>query len=237
MRNPEQSGPRVELRMTGDGSHTLYVPDLREHYHSIHGAVDESRHIYIGCGLLHAAASKSTVEILEIGFGTGLNALLTCIESSRSPICVRYSSLEKFPLPAGVLAGLNYPEVLDFPDSFIFYSKILNASWDEEFRVHDSFFLHKISGGIESTELPAAQFDLIYFDAFGPEVQPEMWTEAVFRKLNHSLHEGGVLVTYSAKGDVKRALRSAGFSVKKLPGPTGKREIVRATKERSMING
>ncbi len=230
MRIPEEFGFKVTVKQTGDGSQTLFVPELNEHYHSVHGAIHESMHIYIGCGLHHVALNKPEIAILEVGFGTGLNALLTCIEARQKNMRIRYASIEKYPVSAKILTSLNYPQILDFPGSFDFFNQIIEGSWNKESRIHERFSLHKIHGGIESVELPEAQYDVIYYDAFGPEVQPEMWTESVFHKLYHCLREGGVLVTYSSKGNVKRALISAGFLVKKLPGPPGKREIVRAVK-------
>ncbi len=220
----------VELKITGDGSHTLYVPGLKEHYHSVFGAINESRHIFIEAGLNHLSHKIKKINILEIGFGTGLNALLTYIESERNKLVINYTSIELYPLNEDVFSRLNYAEQIHYKDVDEIFNKLHYSPWDHEVFISDCFILKKLKISILNY-IPANQhFDLVYFDAFGPDVQPEMWTPDVFKKMASCLKKQGVLVTYSTKGTVKRNLSAAGFSLEKLPGPAGKREILRAVK-------
>jgi len=218
-----------ELKITDDGSHTLFVPRLNEHYHSTYGAIQESRHVFIEAGLNQIISGQTAIRILEVGFGSGLNAFLSLIEAEKSGKTIHYISTEPFPLNQNITNQLNYPELLAEGPSSLF-KNIHDAEWNKETQVTDHFFLHKILNGIDKTELIEKSFDLVFFDAFGPEVQPELWTEDIFRKIFLSLKRGGILVTYSAKGSVRRALKNSGFSVEKIPGPAGKREITRAFK-------
>ena len=213
-----------ELKITEDGSHTLYVPAIDECYHSTHGAVQESMLIFIQYGLL--ACTKNEINILEIGFGTGLNALLTLIEAEKSHKNVRYTTLELYPLEAEKAVILNYPEVTDTSKRREF--ELLHTSeWGQEISVTPGFQFKKLETDFTQADF-TAKYDVIYFDAFSPEKQPEMWTEDLFRKLHQCSAKNGILTTYYCKGSVKRALKSAGFSIEKLPGPAGKREILRA---------
>jgi tRNA U34 5-methylaminomethyl-2-thiouridine-forming methyltransferase MnmC len=217
----------VEFKLTGDGSHTLFVPGLNEHYHSTFGAVAESRHIFINAGLNFVRQSSSDIKILEIGFGTGLNALLTYIESELNHLNINYNAIELFPLKEEIYSKLNYPEVIDNKIYIEIFRKIHSCDWNTKINISTYFFLTKICASILDY-IPDNQYlDLIYFDAFGPDVQPEMWTLEVFKKMADALKPGGVLVTYSTKGTVKRNLKEAGFKIEKLPGPVGKREILR----------
>jgi tRNA U34 5-methylaminomethyl-2-thiouridine-forming methyltransferase MnmC len=218
-----------ELIITADGSHTLYVPRLNEHYHSTFGALSESKHIFIEAGLKQIPPGKRNVKILEIGFGTGLNALLSSVETDKSGIIIHYRSLEPFPLNPAITRQLNYPELLGGITGLLL-KKLHDADWNREIKITDSFILNKVQSGLEKVELENNWFDLVFFDAFGPEVQPELWTERIFRKIFKSVKKEGLLVTYSVKGSVRRALKNAGFSVEKIPGPAGKREITRAIK-------
>lgn len=211
---------------TDDGSHTLYVPDLDEHYHSVHGAISESDHIFIKSGLKYSTADP--VNIFEVGFGTGLNALLTCNEASAGKRKVLYTSVEKYPLEEETVRSLNYA-VLTGNEGKRWFELIHSCDWGRPVEITENFILHKIHGDIVS-EAIGGFYDLIYFDAFGPEKQPEMWTPEIFMKISGITGPGGILVTYSVKGDVKRALRSNGFAVSLLPGPAGKRHILRAVK-------
>ncbi|MCX6329472.1 MAG: tRNA (5-methylaminomethyl-2-thiouridine)(34)-methyltransferase MnmD [Bacteroidia bacterium] len=215
-----------KLIATADGSHTIYVPELNEHYHSIHGAIQESEYVYLKNGF--DFCSSDPVHIFEVGFGTGLNALLTamrCINGKRE---VFYTSIEKYPLEENVLGLLNYCQFTGKESKKIFDS-ISSSLWGEMKHICKNFNLKKIKGDIITDEL-SGSFDLIYFDAFGPDKQPEMWTSAIFAKINNITKTNGILVTYSAKGDVKRILRSSGFDVNLLPGPPVKRHIIRAIK-------
>ncbi|MFH0867009.1 MAG: tRNA (5-methylaminomethyl-2-thiouridine)(34)-methyltransferase MnmD [Bacteroidota bacterium] len=218
----------VQLVLTGDGSHTLAVPSMDEHYHSIHGAVSESGHIFINAGLKYALQDKKKIRILEIGFGTGLNALLTFVELSGEKIFCEYTGIELYPVPEEIYSKLNYPAVLDIPDkSFL---ALHRCDWNEKIRISDFFSIYKIQISARNMKINKSYYDLVYFDAFGPDKQPEMWTEEVFRKISDSLKMGGILTTYSTKGSVKRIVKASGFSIEKLPGPAGKREILRAVK-------
>lgn len=211
---------------TEDGSHTLYVPDLDEHYHSVHGAISESDHIFIKSGL--NCSDADPVSIFEVGFGTGLNALLTCIEASAGRRKIHYTSVEKYPLDEAMVRSLNYA-VLTGNEGRNWFELIHSCDWDRPVEITENFILHKIHGDIVMEGI-GGLYDLIYFDAFGPGKQPEMWTTEIFRKISGITRPGGILVTYSVKGDVKRALRANKFAVSLLPGPAGKRHILRAVK-------
>ncbi|HEX8516947.1 MAG TPA: tRNA (5-methylaminomethyl-2-thiouridine)(34)-methyltransferase MnmD [Bacteroidia bacterium] len=220
---------------TTDGSHSIFLPGLNEHYHSTHGAIQESLHVFIEAGLKKALSENisSVFHILEVGMGTGLNVLLSFLETKEINMSINYVSLEAFPIDDEIIRQLNYPAILgstlQYPVKEIF-ENIHSCEWGKEFKLSDNFTLTKIKNTLQEEALPQPQFDLIYYDAFGPPVQPEMWTEEIFTKLYGSLNPGGSLVTYCAKGEVKRILKRTGFMVKPLPGPPGKREMVRAVK-------
>lgn len=216
-----------EIVITSDGSHTLYVPELNEHYHSIHGAVQESLFIYIKNGF--DACKADPAEILEIGFGTGLNAFLTAIRSREGKRRVTYTTVEKYPLPENITDSLNY-HTYTGEDNRELFRLIHRARWNSDVNIFNNFTLRKIKADVTQF-LPEGTFDLIYFDAFGPDKQPEMWSEDVFKRIASLTREKGILVTYSAKGQVKRNLRGCGFDVSLLPGPAGKRQIIRADKK------
>jgi tRNA U34 5-methylaminomethyl-2-thiouridine-forming methyltransferase MnmC len=222
------SNRQLELKVTGDGSHTLFVPGLNEHFHSVFGAIAESRHIFLDAGFKYICRTSETISILEIGFGTGLNAWLTYIESENLLCKVEYTAIELNPLKEDIYSKLNFPEILDKPESKKSFLHIHELPWNIPVQLSTDFSLHKINTSQESYQPQKDSFDLVYFDAFGPDVQPEMWTKEVFDKMAFGLRRGGVLVTYSTKGSVKRNLLEAGFSLEKLPGPQGKREILRA---------
>jgi len=215
-----------EIIITGDGSHTIYVPELGEHYHSVHGAIQESEHIFIKCGL--RSCNADSLNILEAGFGTGLNAFLTAIEASIEKKRILYTAIEKYPLSEPVAGKLNYKEFFPAGYSFLF-DMIHSALWNRVETITDYFTLNKIECDLTEYET-VERFDLIYFDAFGPDKQPEMWTDEIFRKISGMCSRDGILVTYSAKGSVRRSLKGAGFDVELLPGPPGKRHIIRAVK-------
>jgi tRNA U34 5-methylaminomethyl-2-thiouridine-forming methyltransferase MnmC len=219
-----------ELIITADGSHTLFLPELNESYHSRFGAVQESLHIFIRSGLMALPEDLMKINILEVGFGTGLNAILTLQFVLTNKKKIEYTAVEAYPLDKTVYEKLNYahlPQMENVKDFFL----PLHQVRDNEFTaISANFSLKKIIKKIEECELPPAHFDLVYFDAFAPLVQPELWTEAVFHKIAASMRRGAILVTYSCKGSVKRALKETGFSIVKIPGPQGKREFLRATK-------
>ncbi len=214
---------------TEDGSHTIYVPQLDEHYHSTHGAVNESMHIYIHAGLKHQ--QKQKLNLLEIGFGTGLNTFLTLAISRQEKRKVNYFSIEKYPLSAGEYEKLNYPALI-FPEQAGYFTALHEAEWNTECRITNDFQLKKIQADLKTFDFEGLpSFDLIYFDAFAPGKQPEMWTPEIFGKIAQRTNHGGVFVTYCAKGEVRRILNSFGFQMERLPGPVGKKEILRGTKQ------
>lgn len=216
------------IKTTYDGSHTLFVPDLDEHYHSTHGAIQESMHVFINAGLNYFNNSKE-LTILEIGLGTGLNAFLTYIESKKKGTPINYTGIEAYPLTKEIIENLNYPEQLNEMDNKAVFKLLHECNWNKEVNITDSFLLTKLNVLLQDYKVKK-QYDLIYFDAFGPGVQEEMWTREVFEKMYQSLAVGGILVTYCAKGEVKRTLKSVGFEVENIPGPPGKREMTRARK-------
>lgn len=210
---------------TADGSASIYLPDFDEHYHSVHGAVQESKHVFMKMGW-EPLADRSNVSLLEIGFGTGLNALLVLEECLRHPeVSVNYTSLEAYPVKMEDAAKLNYTE--QFRNEFL---KLHEAEWNMPVSITKNFSLEKLQTTLQDFSPQENSFDLVFFDAFAPRVQPELWTEEVFRKMFFAMKPGSILVTYCSKGDVRRAMIAAGLSVEKLPGPPGKREMLRATK-------
>jgi len=215
----------IQLITTKDGSHSLYRPDLDEQYHSIFGAIQESLHIFIKSGF--DAVTKKDIQVFEMGFGTGLNALLTRLRSMETKRKVYYYSIEKYPIPEGLMNQLNYSSILS-PGKPEIFQEIFEAGWNCK-SVLGLFVLQKIHADILKYEIPDGN-DLIYFDAFSPDKEPELWTESLFRRLYNSMNEGGVFVTYSAKGEVRRKLLTVGFKVEKLAGPPGKLHILRAVK-------
>ncbi|MBC6611070.1 tRNA (5-methylaminomethyl-2-thiouridine)(34)-methyltransferase MnmD [Hymenobacter sp. BT507] len=223
---------QVEVRPTADGSSTLYVPALDEHYHSTHGAVQEAQHVYLQAALEPAlAAATDTVRVLEIGFGTGLNAILTLQRSLTAPVALAYDTIEKHPLPPAVVADLHPERYLLNPELLDNFNQLHAAAWDEAVPLLPHFLLHKLTGELQHTALPANYYQVIYFDAFAPEKQPDMWTDAVFAQLYEAAAPGALLTSYCAKGSFRRSLKAAGWLVEKLPGPIGKREMTRARKE------
>lgn len=222
--------PGIELKVTGDGSVTLYVPSLGEHYHSIYGAIQESRHVFIEAGLAHASRDRNELAILEVGMGTGLNAWLTVCTATDSGTEMSYVAIEPQPLGDDIIDALNYPRILAFPRGEEIFRAIHSSDMEQWVRIAPGFRLFKFGGTLEDFRGMDLPFGLVYFDAFGPNVQPDIWSPDNFAKIFGMMEPGGVLVTYSAKGDVKRALKSAGFLIEKLLGPPGKREMLRATR-------
>ena len=227
--------PKVEVRLTEDGSATLFVPALDEQYHSRHGARQESEHVFIRAGLaplLQAGGStyEQPLRILEAGLGTGLNALLTLEAAQAVGAYLEYDGLETFPLPPAVIAALQPMwDLLGRPWAEHF-TRLHAAPWNCPVEITPRFTIQKMEQSLETATLPAACYHLIYFDAFAPEKQPELWTEAIFAKLNAAAAPGAVLVSYCAQGQFRRNLRAGGWLTEKLPGPPGKREMTRARK-------
>ena len=215
-----------QIITTSDGSHTIYVPELNEHYHSIHGAVQESSFIFINNGFDTCGATP--VSIFEIGFGTGLNALLTAVKSLAGEREVNYTSIEKFPVDKKTIRSLNH-HLFAGETGKELYDLIHSSPWNMWVNICKNFNLRKIMGDITIDPLQG-RYDLIYFDAFGPDKQPQMWTLEMFAIIASVTNKNGILVTYSAKGEVRRNLKACGFEVTLLPGPPGKRQIIRAVK-------
>ena len=215
---------------TSDGSKTIQIEGWNEQYHSIHGALQEAKHVYINAGLktfLERQTKQNPLTLLEIGFGTGLNALLTALESLNISQEIYYHGIEAYPVAADELQALEY-DLLIGSDPSIF-RQIHSCSWEETQKILPHFSIVK-RRAFFSEIAEANAFDLIYFDAFGPRVQPHLWIESIFKKMYEALRPNGLLVTYCAKGSVRRCMQAAGFKVERLTGPPGKREMLRATK-------
>ncbi len=222
---------KVTIESTADGSHTLFVPSLNEHYHSVNGAKQESTHVYINAGLLHS--TQDEVKILEIGFGTGLNAYLSLLITQQSIKKIDYTSLELYPLSMDIVQQLNYVEDNRNSENQEKFNKLHTCEWNQRNEITPSFYLTKIQTDFSRLEFRPdinTTFDVIYFDAFAPEKQPEMWSQPIFDYLYALTAKGGILTTYCAKGIIRRMLLEAGYKVERLPGPQGKREILRAVK-------
>ncbi|MEO2053493.1 MAG: tRNA (5-methylaminomethyl-2-thiouridine)(34)-methyltransferase MnmD [Allomuricauda sp.] len=213
--------------VTGDGSKTIQIEDWDEQYHSKHGAVQEAYHVFIEHGLRLFADQR--VHILEIGFGTGLNALITYMEAPKLNVTIDYVGVEAFPVSMEEVKSLDYGKQLDLKGSDAIFERLHSSPWDERFDISDDFVLTKQKKDFRDIQ-DQNLFNLIYFDAFGARVQPELWTEEVFSIMHNALKSQGVLVTYAAKGSVRRAMQAVGFSVERLPGPPGKREMLRGIK-------
>ena len=218
--------PQLSTVLTADGSQTVYSERFGEHYHSTFGAMSESNHVFIDAGLKLVLENKQSIRILEIGFGTGLNALLTYRQTNDSHL-IHYTGIELFPLPREITQQIDF--ALSAEDKSTI-ERFHACSWNEFVPITTHFRLKKWH--IDFTKHPdfTEMYDLIYFDAFAPDVQPEMWTSEIFRSLYENMNIGAVLTTYCAKGQVRRNMREAGFSTERLPGPPGKREMLRARK-------
>lgn len=219
----------IQIISTADGSHSLFNRNLNETYHSVHGAVRESRHVFIKNGLdfFCDQSASSAVTIFEMGFGTGLNVWLTVQRAIKSGLQVHYSSLEAYPLPEAVWSQLNYASSPEEKDLF---QKIHTSPWDEEVKLLPDFTLRKINASLLDVDLEPCTSDLIYFDAFAPSKQPELWEMSALSKIAKIMRPRGVFVTYCAKGQLKRDLKSLNLRVETLEGPPGKKEMVRALK-------
>lgn len=212
---------------TADGSTTIHLEDWQEQYHSRHGAIQEAYHVFLKNGLY--TLNSKEISILEMGFGTGLNALITLIEAEKKGLKIHYTGIERYPISDKELKGLNFVEALDASAFHDIYTKMHSVPWDQEVAITELFVLEKKFKDFRDVK-EANRYSLIYFDAFGARVQPELWTEDIFNAMFAALKKGGILVTYSAKGSVRRAMEGAGFTTERLPGPPGKREMLRATK-------
>jgi tRNA U34 5-methylaminomethyl-2-thiouridine-forming methyltransferase MnmC len=230
MMNTEHATPGIVT--TAEGIHTLKDHTMNECYHSIHGSLQESMHVFIENGLKATHPSAQKLSILEIGFGTGLNALLTYRENLSLNKLIHYTAVEAYPLPAELISKLNFFDFIDSSLQSVFF-KMHDCNWFETVSLPSeeagNFFLFKIREDLLELKFDD-HYDLVYYDAFSPVHQPELWTFEVFEKIYHACHRGAVLVTYCSKGEVKRALAKAGFIVTSLQGPKGKREMIRALK-------
>ena len=216
-----------EIIQTLDGSTTIHLKEWDECYHSKHGAIQEAKHVFIQNGL--SLFPNQSVSILEIGFGTGLNAFITLLESKKLYQSIHYVGVEAYPVNAAEVLAMNYVTELNaFSDEALF-KKMHESNWDEKVVLHPEFELTKRKQFFDEIDA-VEEFDLIYFDAFGYRVQPELWSTAIFKKMFTALRPGGKLVTYAARGVVKRSMIEVGFTVEKLAGPPGKREMFRASK-------
>jgi tRNA U34 5-methylaminomethyl-2-thiouridine-forming methyltransferase MnmC len=223
----------MEIITTGDGSHTLFSEKFNEIYHSRHGAIQESLHVFIYSGFEVVAAAQQNdepIKIFEVGFGTGLNALLTMLEAEKRNRKVVYETIELYPVAIETIKELNYTNQLGFEFCYGPYHSLHLVRWNELHPIAPNFHFKKINASLTNWQPAHNNYQLIYFDAFAPEHQPEMWSAEIFRKMFEALAPGGILVTYCSKGAVQRAMKEAGFFIEKLPGPPGKREIVRAIK-------
>ena len=217
-----------KLVITNDGSHSIFNPEVNETYHSKHGAIVEAEHVFIKNGIL--AEDKKQFKILEIGFGTGLNALLTAQKAKQKDITVNYHGIELYPVPKESYTQLNFTDLTGLDSSDLL--NLHECSWEKEHTIHDFFKLTKNKIALENYT-SKIKFDIIYFDAFSPEKQPELWTDIIFKKMHEYLKEDGFLVTYCAKGVVKRTMKAVGFEIVILDGPPGKRQMTRANKSTS----
>jgi len=223
-----------EILITSDGSATISIPQWNVTYHSRHGAMQESEHVFINAGLnfMHQQTfHEGIIYIFEMGFGTGLNALLTLQFALQHQRKIYYQAIELNPLTMVEVRSLNYTELLHNPLLEKLFGEMHNAAWNEDVLIDPLFTLHKTKGSLVETSLNADIFNLIYYDAFAPAAQPGLWAIDVFERLFNSLKQEGILVTYCSKGDVRRAMQAAGFTIEKLKGPPGKREMIRAKKQ------
>lgn len=216
-----------QIITTSDGSTTIHLPEWDENYHSKHGAIQEAYHVFIKNGL--SLCTKQEVTILEIGFGTGLNAFITYLESIKNKVTIDYTGIEAYPLTESEVFAMNYLEELKAVEYQKIFREMHQCQWEEKALLDSSFSLTKRKLFFEEIK-DLNSFDLIYFDAFGYRVQPELWSTLIFQKMYDALKEEGILVTYAARGVVKRSMEEVGFTVKKVPGPPGKREMMIAFK-------
>ncbi|MCF8357845.1 MAG: tRNA (5-methylaminomethyl-2-thiouridine)(34)-methyltransferase MnmD [Prolixibacteraceae bacterium] len=216
--------------LTADGSYTIEIPEMNEHYHSVNGAITESEHVFINAGFKKIV--QKDISILEVGFGTGLNALLTLETSLRENLTINYTGIEKYPLSAPEVKKLNYAAITDntLTENF---SKIHECKWNQRVNITPNFSIYKVKTDFRHVKLSSTgPFNLVYFDAFAPGKHPDLWTKEVFSKIFDNCMPGALFVTYCAMGKVRRNLTETGFRVERIPGPPGKREMLRAVKPR-----
>ncbi len=215
-----------ELFTTSDGSHTLLSSKFQVPYHSRHGAIGETQHVFIDAGF-KSKLKQSTISILDIGLGTGLNTLMTLMENERIKASVYYEAIEAFPITIDVAKNINYPQLLSIDEKS--FMQLHELEWNQDHKINSHFIFHKKQDRFEDFQTEH-KFDVIYYDAFAPNAQPNLWEEEILGKMYALLNLDGVLVTYCAQGQFKRNLKAVGFSIEPLPGPVGKREMTRARK-------
>jgi tRNA U34 5-methylaminomethyl-2-thiouridine-forming methyltransferase MnmC len=220
----------LKIITTEDGSSSIYIPELNETYHSVHGAITESKHVFIKNGLRYLIGQKNpaAINILEIGMGTGLNVLLTVLENRIFNLKISYTAIEAYPLPEELISQLNYVREIGSAGTEDIFSNIHTCDWNVDFNLSDKFIFRKVRGLIQDFNPGSEKFDLIYYDAFAPGKQPEIWDLPVLQKIVSSMNSSGIMVTYTAKGQLKRDLKSLGLKVETVQGPPGKKEMTRA---------
>ena len=225
-----------ELQQTADGTYTLFIPEIDEHYHSVNGAITEANHVYIKEALLHRLykgasliiKDNDTVKVLEVGFGTGLNAFLTLVNAVEKNIKTEYVTLELYPLSQDIISKINYGAFVDERYAGL-YMKLHESEWDTPVEIDKNFILTKKNIDLKDF-ISDPVFDVVYFDAFAPDKQPDMWNDEIYKKIVGAMAENGVMTTYCAKGVVRRGFRDAGLTMERIPGPPGKREMIRGSK-------
>jgi tRNA U34 5-methylaminomethyl-2-thiouridine-forming methyltransferase MnmC len=223
----------MQIINTADGSHTIYLPEMDEQYHSVYGAITESNFVYIDKGFNYSICKNPT--LFEVGFGTGLNCLLTVLQAEKEKRTTLYLAIEKYPLAKSIVDQLNFGRLISI-EAQILFETIHNCTWNEVVNISEYFSLKKIKADLTSYNFANHQkYDVIYFDAFGPDKQPEMWTPLIFKKMSTATAPNGVFVTYSAKGEVRRQLAASGFEMERLPGPPGKNQMLRGIKKEAKI--
>jgi tRNA U34 5-methylaminomethyl-2-thiouridine-forming methyltransferase MnmC len=219
----------IKIIITEDGSHSLYHEGLKETYHSFHGALQESVHVFIEKGLRYwrtKSGLPKRVDIFEVGFGTGLNALLAAQFAIENEVKISFTTIEPFPLDMEIIDQLNYASSIGQDNLKTVFDELHTSKWGEQVEINPYFTIHKIKTRLEDFQLNE-RFDVLFFDAFAPSKQAELWTADLMQKCFNLLKDGGVFTTYSAKGQLKRDLKAVGFEVETLPGPPGKKEMVR----------
>lgn len=218
----------MELEITQDGAHTLYSADFDATYHSKYGAIQEAQTVFINAALAEKMEHQLPISILEVGFGTGLNALLSFVLAQEKDVAIHYTTFEAFPISREMYLQLNFPTLIPNLDAATILQEMHECEWSKPIHIGKGTFT-KYNALIQTIHFHN-QFDIIYFDAFAPSTQPELWETPIFQKMFDTLKPNGILTTYCAKGQVKRNLKAAGFIIESLPGPIGKREMTRAKK-------
>ena len=218
-----------QIIQTADGSKTIYLPEMNEQYHSVNGALTESNYVYLEKG--YSFCKKENPIVFEVGFGTGLNCILTAVQAEKLKKITLYYSIENFPLDELTIEQLNHKSLFSEKEKII-ANKIHSCDWNKKIKISEYFYLHKIHSEIQKFDLSALEkFDVVYFDAFGPDKQPEMWTPQIFNSIYAQCSPEAIFVTYSAKGEIRRQLNLVGFTMERLPGPPGKKQMLRGIKK------